>query len=194
MSSNAQPKTGSGSYILCSTLPAAYRSAAIITPSKTPGTEDEAAYAAFCTLVVSCIWLNAGELSEQKLRRYLVRLNADRNVSTEKTEATLKKMERQGYVIKRADKPPVGQDGEQTITWHVGTRAKEEIGLDGVMGMVREVWGDSPDLEKKLRASLHIKDRPRAGEEETTVEAEGRGDQEGGADETIGLQERDDSE
>lgn len=112
-------------------------------------------------MVVSMIWLNGGELSEQKLKRYLARLNADQNVSSEKTEVIMKKMERQGYVIKKVDRPPIGQDGDHTITWLVGTRAKEEIGLDGVLGMAREVYGGStPDLEKKLRASLNIKDRP----------------------------------
>lgn len=71
----------------------------------------------------------------------------------------LKKMERQGYVIRRVDRPPVGQDGESTVTWHVGTRAREEIGLDGVIGMVQEVYGEmSPELEKKLKSSLGIKD------------------------------------
>lgn len=174
MTSNSQPKIGTGSYILCSTLPAAFRNPAILTPSKAPSHEEEATYAGFYTLVVSCIWLNGGELAEQKLKRYLVRLNADRNVSNEKTDVTLKRMERHGYVIKRVDRPPVGQDGEQTVTWHVGTRAREEIGLDGVMGMVNEVFGGStPELEKKLRASLGIKERPAADADEAGEEARG---------------------
>ncbi|EFY93183.1 hypothetical protein MAC_00966 [Metarhizium acridum CQMa 102] len=159
MKSNSQTKIGSGAYILTSTLPDEYRSAAIIKPSRIPTSDDEATYVAFYTLVVSFIWLNGGELSEQKLRRYLLRLNADQNVSSEKTETTLKKMERHGYVIKRVERPPLGQDGEQTITWHVGPRAKEEIGLDGVVGLVRELYGgSSEDLEKKLKASLGIKE------------------------------------
>ncbi|KAJ6444073.1 MAGE protein [Purpureocillium lavendulum] len=158
MKSNSQLKTGSGAYILCSTLPDAYRSAAILKPSKTPSADDEATYAAFYTVVVSLIWLNAGELSEQKLKRYLLRLNADQNVSNEKTEDTLKKLERQGYLVKKVERPPVGQDGDHTITWHVGPRGKEEVALDGVMGTVREVYADwDPDMEKKLRASLGLK-------------------------------------
>ncbi|KAI9163440.1 MAGE protein [Paramyrothecium foliicola] len=161
MKSNSQPKIGSGAYILTSTLPEAYRDAAVLKPSKVPSAEEEATYVAFYTMVVSLIWLNGGELSEQKLRRYLTRLNADQNVSAEKTEVTLKKMERQGYVIKKSERPPIGQDGEQTITWHVGPRAKEEIGLDGVLGLAREVYGGSdPELEKKLHASLGIKEGP----------------------------------
>ncbi|KAJ3502600.1 hypothetical protein NM208_g16693 [Fusarium decemcellulare] len=175
MKSQSQPKSGSGSYILSSTLPEAYRNATILKPSKTPSADDEATYAAFYTMVVSMIWLNSGELSEQKLRRYLTRLNADQNVSMDKTDAILKKMEKQGYVIKRVDRPPLGQDGEHTITWHVGPRAKEEVGLDGVMGMVREVYGESwgDDMEKKLRSSLNIKESlDQNGEDEDDAEAE----------------------
>ncbi|KND88018.1 hypothetical protein TOPH_07281 [Tolypocladium ophioglossoides CBS 100239] len=164
MKSNSQLKTGSGAYILSSTLPEPYRSASVLKPSKTPSADDEATYVAFYTMVVSLIWLNAGELSDQKLKRYLMRLNADQNVSNEKTEVTLKKMERHGYVVRKVERPPIGQDGEQTIRWHVGPRAKEEVGLDGVMGMVREVYGEwSPDLEKKLRSNLGLKARAAAG-------------------------------
>ncbi|KAF5007845.1 hypothetical protein FDECE_5847, partial [Fusarium decemcellulare] len=97
------------------------------------------------------------------------------NVSMDKTDAILKKMEKQGYVIKRVDRPPLGQDGEHTITWHVGPRAKEEVGLDGVMGMVREVYGESwgDDMEKKLRSSLNIKESvDQNGEDEDDAEAE----------------------
>ncbi|KAG5957415.1 hypothetical protein E4U58_006073 [Claviceps cyperi] len=162
MRTNSQPKIGSGAYILTSTLPSIYRSAEIIKPSKIPSADDEATYVAFYTLVVSLIWLNGGELTEQKLQRYLLRLNADKNVSSETTEATLKKMEKHGYVIKSIDRPPLGQDGEQTLTWHVGPRAKEEIGIDGVMGVVREVYaGSDGDLEKKLRSSLGLKEKPK---------------------------------
>lgn len=160
MKANSQPKTGSGAYILTSTLPDAYRDAAILKPSKTPTVDDESTYVAFYTMFVSLIWLNGGELSEQKLKRYLMRLNADQNVSAEKTDVVLKRMERQGYVIKKVDRPPTGQDGDHQITWHIGPRSREEIGLDGVMGLTREVYGGStPDLEKKIRASLGIKDR-----------------------------------
>ncbi|EQL03954.1 MAGE protein [Ophiocordyceps sinensis CO18] len=166
MKTSSQVKTGSGAYILTSTLPESYRSAAILKPSRIPSEEDEATYAAFYTLVVALIWLNSGELSEQKLKRYLMRLNAEQNVSNEKTDTTLKKMEKHGYVVKKVERPPIGQDGDQNITWHIGPRAKEEIGLDGVMGMVREVFGDwSPDLEKKLRSSLGLKDQPTAATE-----------------------------
>ncbi|KAH7185416.1 MAGE family-domain-containing protein [Fusarium flagelliforme] len=168
MKSNSQPKLGSGSYILTSTLPEAYRSAAILGPSKTPSPDDEATYTAFYTLVITLIYLSGGELSEQKLKRHLQRMNADQNVSMDKTETILKRMERQGYVTKRVERPPLGQDGEHTITWHVGPRGKEEVGLSGVMGMTREVYGDSwnEEMEKKLRSSLNIRDPRQNGDDE----------------------------
>ncbi|RDA94004.1 hypothetical protein CP533_5025 [Ophiocordyceps camponoti-saundersi (nom. inval.)] len=164
MKSSSQAKTGSGSYILTSTLPDPFRSATILRPSKTPSEEEEATYAAFYTLVLSLVWLNSGELSDQKLRRYLLRLNADQNVADEKTEMTLKRMEKHGYVMKRVERPPVGHDGEHLTTWHLGPRAKEEVGLDGVMGMVRQVYGSewSPEIETKLHLSLGIKKRQAA--------------------------------
>ncbi|KAH6888152.1 MAGE family-domain-containing protein [Thelonectria olida] len=177
MKSNSQPKSGSGAYILSSTLPAAYRAAAILSPSKTPSADDEATYVAFYTMVVSMIWLNNGELSEQKLKRYLSRLNADRNVSMDKTEVIFKRMEKQGYVVKKVDRPPIGQDGDMTITWHVGPRAKEEIGLDGVIGMVTEVYEEwDEDMEKKLCSSLNIKAR-RGARGEVDEDAEGEPEQ-----------------
>ncbi|KAH6992557.1 MAGE family-domain-containing protein [Fusarium venenatum] len=173
MKSNSQPKLGSGSYILTSTLPEAYRSAAILGPSKTPSPDDEATYAGFYTLIITLISLSGGELSEQKLRRHLQRMNADQNVSMDKTEAILKKMERQGYVIKRVERPPLGQDGEHIITWHVGPRGKEEVGLGGVMGMTREIYGESwnEEMEEKLRASLNIR-QPQQNDDDEEADAE----------------------
>ncbi|KOS17612.1 hypothetical protein ESCO_003287 [Escovopsis weberi] len=169
MKSNSQPRTGSGAFALSSTLPAAYRSPAIITPSRVPSVEEEATYTAFYTMVVSLIMLNGGELSDQKLQRYLLRLNADRNLASEKTDLVLKRMEKQGYVVKQTEGLAAGQDGgDQATTWHVGRRAKEEIGLDGVVGLVREVYGhpENEDFDKKLKSSLGIKDWPSAAVEE----------------------------
>ncbi|RGP63238.1 non-structural maintenance of chromosome element 3 [Fusarium sporotrichioides] len=173
MKSNSQPKLGSGSYILTSTLPEAYRSAVILGPSKTPSADDEATYAGFYTLIIALISLSGGELSEQQLRRHLLRVNADQNVSMDRTELILKKMERQGYVIKRVERPPLGQDGEHTITWHIGSRGKEEVGVGGVMGMTREIYGESWDeeMEKKLRASLNIRQPQQNDDEEDDAEA-----------------------
>lgn len=125
-----------------------------------PSPDDEATYVGFYTMVVALIMLNNGELGDQKLKNYLLRMNADRNVSNEKTEVTLKKMEKHGYVMRKVERPSLGQDSEQTTTtWHVGPRAKEEIGVEGIMGFISEVYGGlNEKLESKLKASLGIKD------------------------------------
>lgn len=181
MRSNPKIKSGSGAYILSSTLPERYRTSNILNPSKTPSADLEASYVAFYTVVVSLIWLNGGELSEQKLRRYLTRLNADQNIGADPTAAVLKRMEKHNYVVKNMDTS--GQDGEESITWTIGPRAREEIGLDGVAGIVREVWGGStPELEQKLQASLGVQNTSEeAGGEGQNAEEDGdggRGDEE----------------
>lgn len=177
MRSQSRLKSGSGAYILTSSLPGPYRSASILTPSKVPSADEEATYVAFYTLVISLIWLSGGEMSEQKLQRHLLRLNASRNLASEKTETVLRKMERQGYVMRQADRAPLGQDGDPSVTWHLGPRAKEEIGLDGVMGLVREVYGgSSPELEKKMRLSLGLKSETTAAAGAGNEENEGEGD------------------
>ncbi|KAL7920069.1 MAGE family domain-containing protein [Trichoderma austrokoningii] len=161
MKSSTQSRSGSGAYVLSSTLPEEYRSSLILRPSKTPSAEREAMHIGFYTLLVSLIWLSGGELSEQKLQRSLLRLNADRMLGWERTEVVLKRLERQGYLVKKVDRPQVGYEGDQTITWHVGPRAKEEIGLDGVMGLVHEVYGYPEDeaFDKKLRLSLGLRSK-----------------------------------
>jgi melanoma-associated antigen len=115
-------------------------------------------------MVISLIMLSGGELSEQRLRRYLTRLNADHNAVKDKTDNVLAKMQKQNYIIRKAEKL-AGNDEEQ-VSWLVGPRGKEEVGLDGVAGMVREVYGGStPALEKKISASLGISEKDGEAEE-----------------------------
>ncbi|TEA18005.1 Non-structural maintenance of chromosome element 3 [Colletotrichum sidae] len=161
LKSGSQAKTSSGVYVLSSTLPQPYRSSNILAPSKAPSAEVESAYVGFYTTIVTIIFLSGGELSEQKLRRHLNRLNAEANVATEKTDDILKRMQAQNYVVRKVQKNPASQaqDGSEDITWLVGSRGMEEIGLDGVAGMVRAVYGEQADasLDKKIAASLGIK-------------------------------------
>ncbi|TDZ34186.1 Non-structural maintenance of chromosome element 3 [Colletotrichum spinosum] len=161
LKSGSQAKTSSGVYVLSSTLPQPYRSSKILAPSKAPSAEVESAYVGFYTTIVTIIFLSGGELSEQKLRRHLNRLNAEANVATEKTDDILKRMQAQNYVVRKVQKNPASQaqDGSEDITWLVGSRGMEEIGLDGVAGMVRAVYGEQADasLDKKIAASLGIK-------------------------------------
>ncbi|UQC83274.1 MAGE family protein [Colletotrichum lupini] len=161
LASGSQAKSSSGVYVLSSTLPSQYRSPTILAPSKAPSTDAEASYVGFYTMIVTIIFLSGGELSEQKLRRHLNRLNAEANVAVEKTEDVLKRMQTQGYVVRKVQKNAgtQAQDGSEDITWLIGPRGLEEIGAEGAAGMVRSVWADQADadLEKKIGASFGIR-------------------------------------
>ncbi|OHF03530.1 MAGE family protein [Colletotrichum orchidophilum] len=161
LASGSQAKTSSGVFVLSSTLPSEYRAPNILAPSKAPSSDAEASYVGFYTMIVTIIFLSGGELSEQKLRRHLNRLNAEANVAVEKTEDVLKRMQAQGYVVRKVQKNAAAQaqDGSEDVTWLIGPRGLEEIGVEGAAGMVRSVWADQADaeLEKKIGASFGIR-------------------------------------
>ncbi|KAI1392229.1 MAGE-domain-containing protein [Hypoxylon trugodes] len=154
----SQTTASSRQYILVSTLPREYKSQSIVSPSRIPGTSEEAAYVGFYTMVVSLIVLNGGELSDTKLRRYLTRLNASQNLPMDKTDNVLHKIVRQGYVDKVIEK----SDGdEDATTWCVGPRGKVEVPPESIAAVVTEVWGELPDdFSTKLQRSLNIQDPP----------------------------------
>jgi hypothetical protein len=90
-----------------------------------------------------------------KLESVLARLNLSKNMgSLDSTPNMIAKMSRQGYIYKSVEKT---QDEEQ-IDWYVGPRGKMEIGNQGIIGLVREVYGeDAPeDLQKRLHKSLGV--------------------------------------
>lgn len=103
-------------------------------------------------------------MSDAMLKRYLTRLNAETNTFNDtKTEDTLAKLQRQGYLVKNVDKD-ARQHGEADMatTWYVGPRGKVEVNDESVAGLVREVWGPEDqglELEKKLQISLSIRER-----------------------------------
>lgn len=106
-------------------------------------------------MVIALIALSGGEITEPKLRRHFRRLNADNKLGAEKTEDVLMKMEKSGYLVKRVEN--ISADQDKNVSWLVGPRGKEEIGPEGIAGVVREVFGGSdPELEKKLVGSLGI--------------------------------------
>ncbi|KAK2064777.1 MAGE family protein [Colletotrichum caudatum] len=160
LKSGSQAKTSSGVFVLSTTLPSRYRAPAIIAPSKAPSVEAESSYMGFYTMIITIVLASGGELSEQKLRRYLNRLNAETNVASERTEDVLKRMQTQGYVVRKVQKNTAtqAQDGSEDITWLVGPRGLEEVGADGAAGMVRAVYGEQADadLEKKIGVSFGI--------------------------------------
>lgn len=177
--SQSQKEPSSNSYALVSVLPEAYKIPAIVTPSKVHSADGEASYMALYTVIISIITLSGGELSDPRLRRHLTRLNAAENMPstnpndetspTEKTEAVLQRMVKQGYLVKVIESKSAGDD--DSTTWHVGPRGKVEVGKEAIAAFVRTIFGGSSDeLEKKLQSSLRVKDR-KPGVPDTIVEA-----------------------
>lgn len=185
-SQNGTTASSTKSYILTSTLPASYRISAILTPSRIPSTSVESAYTAFYTFVISVISLSPrGMIPEPKLERYLKRVNADNHcLGGEKTEKILKRMEREGYVVKVRERDG---GGEESVDYVVGPRGKAEIGEKGVAGVVRKVYGkkdlEAEELEKRLVRSLgevvidNKKDREDGETEHGNDNGEGEGEE-----------------
>lgn len=156
----------SNAYGLVSMLPEPYRTSKIIVPSRFVSAEEEAAYIGFYTLVITLIRINGGELSAAMLTRYLRRLNAEVNTFNDtKTEDTLAKLQRQGYLIKNVDRDAKARgEGDTHTTWHIGPRGKVEVSDEAVAALIRAVWGPAEQdvieqLEAKLQANLNIRDR-----------------------------------
>ena len=83
-------------------------------------------------------------------------MNADNYVlNGERTDNVLKKMERQGYIVKVRERDG---GGEETVDYIVGPRGKAEVGERGVAGVVRGVYGKNElqedELERRLVRSL----------------------------------------
>lgn len=152
-------KSGSNKvYILKSVLPQEYRVKEIIGGAL----EGEAAYMGFVTTIVTAMYLNGRVLSESKLDKHLERLRADMglilNAHDKKPMSMVKileKMEKQGYIQKVKDTT----GGDVSIEYHIGPRAKVEIGEKGVIEMVKttlEANGKPipEDLEARVRKSM----------------------------------------
>lgn len=143
-------------------MPDAYRTSTIIEPSNVVSDDDEAAYVAFYTMLISLIRINGGALSDPKLKRYLRRLNADTNsYHSTKTEDTLAKLQRQGYLVKNIDNDARQHGDEQEATsWLVGPRGKVEVSDEAIANLMRAVMGEqSAELESRLQNSLQIPER-----------------------------------
>ncbi|KAL6240687.1 hypothetical protein RBB50_012397 [Rhinocladiella similis] len=138
-----QPKsntssTSSKSWILVSLLPDRLKnSPAVVQPTKAPSQEAEATYTALYTFILSLIYLNNGALTDQKLTRYLQRVNIDTYTPFGALDKLLARMTREGYIEKRRDTTL----GEEVIEWGPGPRGKVEVGAKGVAGLVRSVYG-----------------------------------------------------
>ncbi|GAB7353044.1 hypothetical protein MBLNU459_g3597t1 [Dothideomycetes sp. NU459] len=157
----------SGAWVLTSILPARFRNPEILAPPQVPTSEVESQYTALYSFVISLILLSGGTLPDNKLDRYLKRANVDETTpitnsnafgTLDKTEKLLKRMEKDGYVVKIRD----NSSGEETVEWTVGSRGKVEVGDVGVRNMVKAVYGDvedEADLHRKLERSLGVGER-----------------------------------
>lgn len=134
-----------------------------------PTVEAESQYVALYTFVIALILISGGTLPDSRLDRQLKRTNVEDTAAMvnsaaysglDKTEKLLKRMEKDGYVVKIRDT----STGEETIDWIVGQRGKVEVGEKGVTGLVKAVYGeldedDAVELERKLERSLGLAER-----------------------------------
>ncbi|KAF3491724.1 uncharacterized protein GIQ15_01241 [Arthroderma uncinatum] len=161
------------SWTVISTLPSAYKIPAILQPPKAPSSATESSYIAIYTFIISLIMLSGGSLPEDKLNRYLRRVNAETYTPLDRTDKLLARLCKEGYLVKIRD----SDTGEEVIEYFVGPRGKVEVGVSGVSGLAREVFGigqggeDEPDneqFEKRLGRSLGIKKDVPVAETEAT--------------------------
>lgn len=160
--------SSSTSYMLTSVLPAKYRTADIVPPSKIGNPAEEAAYTGFYTFVVAIIALSPQNmLSNNMLRRHLSRVFAEDVMPLDKTENILTRMIRQGYIVKTVERT----EADEITEYRVGPRGKIEIGNKGIQGLVNEVYGGGgpEDLDRRIRRSLGM---------EIAADVEGEGDEE----------------
>ncbi|KAF7585105.1 hypothetical protein BBP40_012708 [Aspergillus hancockii] len=173
-----KPSSTNKSWILTSTLPAAYRSPEILPPTKAPF---ESTYTGLYSFIIAVIMLNGGALPEQKLDRYLARMNADTYTPVDRTDRLLQRLTKEGYLVKTRDM----DGGEEVIEYMVGPRGKVEVGPQGVLGLAREVYGRQGDgeemveFEARLARSLGIKGPEQRDEEEQGEDEDGEGGGEG---------------
>ncbi|OQO00959.1 hypothetical protein B0A48_13648 [Cryoendolithus antarcticus] len=150
------------SYILTSTLPAAFTAPSILPPSSHPIPGFEPTYTALYTLVISLILLSRGQLADTRLERYFKRLNLSTTtpLPDTTTPVLLKRMEKDGYINRIREQGP---GGEENVSWTVGPRGRLEVGDRGVGGLVRGVFGgvdeEDDELERRIARSLGIGER-----------------------------------
>ena len=163
--------TSSKSWILVSTLPDELKTNPLLAqPTRAPNVESEANYTALYTFILSLIYLNSSSLTDQKLERYLKRVNADTYTPLGNKEKILQRMMREGYIDKRRDT----SSGEEVIEWVPGPRGMVEVGVQGVMGLVRTVYGYGA-VELSRGQSVNQRRRRKGDEDgEEDVEDSGR--------------------
>lgn len=163
-SQSAQANKAPTTWVLTTILPARFRTAdpGILPPVAAPTSAEEGKYTSIYTLLVSLILLSGGQLPDAKMDRYLRRLGLEDATPVdgfEKTEKLMKRMEKDGYVLKVKEN---AGNGEEDVYWVVGPRAKVEVGEKGVEGLVKSVYGfgveaeGDEELERRIKRSLGI--------------------------------------
>ncbi|EFE40138.1 conserved hypothetical protein [Trichophyton verrucosum HKI 0517] len=147
-----------------------------ISQRRAPDSSTESSYIAIYTFIISLIMLSGGSISEDRLNRHLRRVNADYHTPLDKTDKLLARLCKEGYLLKVRD----SDTGEEVIEYFVGPRGKIEVGVAGVSGMAKEVFGivqggegdeDSEQFEKRLKRSLGIRENNAPEEENAEPEA-----------------------
>ena len=112
-------------------------------------------------------------MQESRLERCLRRVNAEAWTPVDRTDRFLQRLCREGYLVRHRDV----DGGEEVVEYHVGPRGRVEVGVSGVGGMVREVYGfgrsgeddvneeGKEDFEKRLNRSLGVREVVRDREE-----------------------------
>ena len=145
----------------------------------------------FVTFVLALIYLSPMQtLSETRLEKHLKRVNAEEYVLLERTEQVVKRMVKEGYVVKVRERE---NGGEETVDYVPGPRGKVEVGEVGVAGMARRVYGkkdqEREELERRLVRSLGEGVRPRKVVVREEEEGDGDGEEGGredGEEDTLG--------
>ncbi|KAL4751847.1 hypothetical protein BDW72DRAFT_202743 [Aspergillus terricola var. indicus] len=135
-----RPLSSNKSWILASTLPSKYRKQDILRPTRGPA---ESSYTGLYTFIIAVILLNGGTLQEQKLDRYLSRMNAEQFTPVDRTDHLLQRLCKEGYLVRNREM----DGGDEIIEYMVGPRGKVEVGARGVAGLVREVYGRQAMIE-----------------------------------------------
>ncbi|PGG97262.1 hypothetical protein GX51_07413 [Blastomyces parvus] len=190
-----RPATASKTWTVVSTLPPAYRTPTILPPTRAPSSTTESTYTAIYTFIISTILLSGGSIREQKLDRLLRRVNADNFTPIDRTDKLLARLCKEGYIVRNREM----DGGEEVVEYLVGPRGKVEVGVVGVSGLAREVYGfgegggsntnggdgggapvrnqeEMEAFEKRLKRSLGIMEPLHFGREE----GDGDGDGDGG--------------
>ena len=130
-----------------------------------PTEGEEGTYTGIYSVIIATISLSGGSLNDSKLERYMKRVHLEDVTPVEgyeKPALLLKRMEREGYLVRVKE---TGPGGEEYVTWFLGPRAKVEIGDDGVRGLTKVVYNqpegdEGQELERKIARSLGVGERP----------------------------------